>query len=115
MIAPLEAALLAVTVSAIASGQTLFKLASMAWVPGSGLLGLMQVPWFWVGLVVYGGATLAWLMLLRTVPLTLAYPFFSLAFFIVPLLSWWFLGEPLQAKQWLGAVLIAVGVWVSVR
>lgn len=115
MIAPLEAALLAVTVAAISSGQLLFKLASNAWGPGSGLSGLLQVGWFWAGLVVYGGATLGWLMLLRTVPLSVAYPFFALAFFIVPLLSWWVLGEPMGLRQWTGAALIAAGVWVSVR
>ncbi len=115
MIGPIDALLLAATVSAIAGGQLLFKLASMAWVAGSGLGGLLQVPWFWAALVVYGGATLAWLMLLRTIPLSAAYPFFALAFVIVPLLSWWVLNEPITPWKWLGAVLIGLGVWVSAR
>ncbi len=111
----IEALLLTATVAAIASGQVLFKLASTAWPAGSGIDGLLGLGWFWVGLMVYAGATLAWLALLRTVPLSVAYPFFALAFFIVPLLSWWLLGEPLQARQWVGALLIGAGVWVSVR
>jgi len=115
MIAPLEALLLAATVSAIAGGQLLFKLASLAWPAQSGVMGLAQVPWFWLALVVYGAATLAWISLLRTVPLSVAYPFFALAFFIVPLLSWWALGEPMSSRQWMGAALIGLGVWVSSR
>jgi len=111
----LEALLLISTVAAIASGQVVFKLASMAWVPGSGLVGLLGLGWFWIGMVVYGGATLAWLMLLRTVPLSAAYPFFALAFVIVPMLSWWLLSEPVGFRQWMGAVLIMIGVAVSTR
>lgn len=111
----MEALLLTVTVAAIASGQVLFKLASTAWIPGSGMWGLLGLGWFWVGLVVYGGATLAWLALLRTVPLSVAYPFFALAFFIVPLLSWWLLGESVGPRHFVGALLIGAGVWVSVR
>lgn len=111
----MEILLLTATGAAIACGQVLFKVASTAWPQGSGLMGLATVPWFWVALVVYGGATLAWLLALRTVPLSVAYPFFALAFFIVPLLSWWLLGEPVGPRQWIGAVLIAAGVWVSTR
>lgn len=114
-VSALETLLLTATVAAIACGQVLFKVASSAWAPGSGLYGLAVVPWFWVALVVYGGATLAWLMVLRTVPLSIAYPFFALAFFIVPLLSWQLLGEPVGLRQWIGALLIAAGVWVSAR
>lgn len=110
-----EALLLTATVAAIAAGQVLFKMASLAWPAGSGLSGLMGLGWFWVGLVVYGAATLAWLALLRTVPLSVAYPFFALAFFIVPLLSWWLLGETVGPRQWVGALLIGAGVWVSAR
>jgi undecaprenyl phosphate-alpha-L-ara4N flippase subunit ArnE len=112
---PLEALLLTATVAAIACGQVLFKVASSAWPEGSGLWGLAGVPWFWAAILVYGGATLAWLAVLRSVPLSVAYPFFALAFFIVPLLSWWLLGEAVGVWQWVGALLIAVGVWVSAR
>lgn len=115
MISLLDAVLLSLTVAAISSGQMLFKLAAMAWPQDAGLLGLLTVPWFWAALVVYGGATVGWMMLLRSLPLSVAYPFFALAFLIVPLMSWWWLGETLQPRQWAGAALIALGVWVSVR
>lgn len=111
----LQTALLIGTVIAIATGQVLFKLAASAWAQGAGLTGLVQVPWFWVGLVVYGGATLMWLMLLRITPLSVAYPFFALAFVVVPLLSWCFLGEALNWRQGAGALLIVAGVWMAGR
>jgi drug/metabolite transporter (DMT)-like permease len=111
----LEALLLTVTVAAIACGQVLFKMASSAWPVGSGLMGLAGVAWFWAALVIYGAATLAWLALLRTVPLSVAYPFFALAFFLVPVMSWWLLGEDVGIRNWVGALLIGAGVWVSSR
>jgi undecaprenyl phosphate-alpha-L-ara4N flippase subunit ArnE len=115
LISAREGLLLIVSVTAIAGGQIVFKLASLAWLPGSGVMGLIKVGWLLLGLLIYGLATLAWLTLLRTVPLSVAYPFFSLAFLIVPLLSWSFLDEPVRLRQWMGATLIAAGVWVSVR
>lgn len=118
MISSMQALHLAATVLTISAGQLLFKLASAAWGPDNGLggvVGLLHSGWMWAALAVYGLATVAWVALLRTVPLSLAYPFFALAFFIVPLLSWWFLNEPMGLRQWVGAALIALGVWVSAR
>lgn len=111
----LEGLLLMMTVAAIACGQVLFKMASNAWPEGTGVMGLTSVAWFWAALVVYAGATLAWLALLRTVPLSVAYPFFALAFFMVPFMSWWVLGEDVGIRHWVGAILIGAGVWVSSR
>ena len=43
-------------------------------------------------------------------PLHLAYPFMGLAFLIVPLLAWAFLGEPLTWQTLVGGALILAGV-----
>ena len=56
-----------------------------------------------------------WLLVLRKVPLNLAYPFVALAFIFVPVLGHYLLGEPLRLQSLLGAALIGLGVWVSVR
>lgn len=116
MITALQAVLLTGTVLALAAGQVLFKLAaSRLSADGMSVPALFTNIPLWVALLVYGGATIAWLLLLRELPLSVAYPFVALAFFIVPLLSWLLLGEAISSSQWLGAALIVAGVWVSAR
>ncbi|WP_295849934.1 EamA family transporter [uncultured Xylophilus sp.] len=103
------------TVLSLAVGQILFKLAARAMSDGVTLLqATLFNGWLWVSLVVYGLATITWIALLRQLPLNLAYPFVALAFVFVPLLGWWWLGEPLRWQNMAGAALILAGVWVSV-
>ena len=61
-------------------------------------------------LVLYGITTLAWVWILRSAPLHLAYPFMGLAFLIVPTLAWMLLGEPLHWRTLAGGALIMAGV-----
>ncbi len=103
------------TVLAMSAGQILFKMAAQDMAqPASWVQQLLLNPKLWLALLVYGGATLAWVMLLRQVPLNVAYPFVALAFLVVPLLSHWLLGEPLRWQSLVGAAVIVVGVWISV-
>jgi drug/metabolite transporter (DMT)-like permease len=57
-------------------------------------------------------ATGLWVALLREVPLSVAYPFVALAFFLVPLMGHWVLGEALRWQTLAGAAVIVAGVWV---
>nr|WP_024686795.1 EamA family transporter [Pseudomonas asturiensis] len=106
---------ISLTVVALATGQILFKLAS-ATVEFSmaGLWSAMVNVKLIIALVVYAGATVLWLFALKTTPLSIAYPFTAMAFFIVPLLAHFFLGESLNWNTFAGAALIALGVCVSV-
>lgn len=85
----------------IAVGQLLFKSAAGQWrVDGwswTTLRGFLS-PAMLVALFIYAVATLLWVFVLRTVPLSSAYALFSLAFLIVPLLARIFLGEPISAN-----------------
>ncbi|MBF6648520.1 EamA family transporter [Methylobacter sp. BlB1] len=67
-----------------------------------------------VALVVYFFATIMWLLVLKVTPLRVAYPFVALAFFIVPILAHFLLNENISWNTFVGAILIALGVWVSV-
>lgn len=112
----LKQILLAVaTVAMLAVGQVLFKLASSKLdVAGKGLLeSLVWNPTLWIALVVYGVATVAWLFVLQSTPLRMAYPFVALAFVLVPVMAAVFLGEPLRWTTFAGAALIIAGVMVS--
>lgn len=111
------AALLGIT-AMIAGGQTLFKQAALKLqaMPGTGtILGLALIPSFWAALVLYGLGTMWWIWILQTVPLSRAYPFFALAFAVVPLLAWLLFAEKLNLTYALGAALIMAGVVVTAR
>lgn len=102
------------TVSGLAIGQVLFKLAAGRVVAdGTWVDRLLLNPWLIAALTVYALATGTWIALLTRVPLNLAYPFMALAFVIVPLMSAWLLGEPLHWRTLAGAALILGGVWLS--
>ena len=110
-----QLALILITVTALAAGQVLFKLAagSLNFAPGWQLMELLE-PRLVVALVVYALATVLWLAVLRITPLRLAYPFIGLAFVLVPVLAHFILGEPVGLNTFLGAALILLGIWVSV-
>ena len=106
---------ISLTVIALSTGQILFKQASTTL--EFTLSGLWDAAFnikLIIALVVYAGATVLWLMALKHTPLNLAYPFMAMAFFIVPILAHFFLGESLNWNTFAGALIIAVGVWVSV-
>ncbi len=105
-------------VALIAIGQLLFKAAAAQWrVDGfswATLRGFLS-PLMLVALAVYAFATLLWVYVLRTVPLSTAYAMFALAFVVVPLLAHVALGEPLSINAIVGGAIIVLGVVVAVH
>jgi drug/metabolite transporter (DMT)-like permease len=119
--APLSLRWVALTLGCVlllAIGQVLFKIAAGGWrVEGWSLATLRNFlsPPMLVALAVYAIATFAWVFVLRYVPLGAAYPLFSLAFVVTPLLAHFALGEPLAVRTLVGAAIIVIGVVVAVR
>ena len=72
-------------------------------------------PWVMVGLVSAFLASLAWIAAMTKFELSHAYPFMSLNFIVVLLLSGWLLHEPLTPLKILGVALIAIGPLVAAR
>ena len=60
-------------------------------------------------------ASLAWMAAMTKFDLSRAYPFMSLNFVIVLLLSGWILGEPFTSSKILGVALIVAGTLVVAR
>lgn len=92
----------------LSAGQVLFKFAART-IDFSRPATFLSLP-LGVALVLYGGATILWLLVLSKIPLTVAFPFYGLVFLLVPLLSWTILKEPLNLPIFIGSAVIAVGV-----
>lgn len=103
------------TVLGIAAGQVLFKLGALASnaVPeGTSLVLRYANGYLITAFAVYVAATVAWIYVLKTVPLNMAYPFMSLAFVVVPIAAYFFAGEPLAWNHLVGGLVIAGGIWL---
>lgn len=101
-----------VCVVMIAAGQLLFKLSTNA-MKAQGIEGLLNpraMVILAIALVVYGAATIGWVLVLRQAPLNRVYPLMALAFVLVPLGSRLFLGEALAPQYWGGVALLVAGL-----
>ena len=67
------------------------------------------------GISLYGLGVFFWLYALSKVELSIAYPFFSLSYVLVMLLSWGFLGESISPLRWVGVATICLGVFLISR
>lgn len=97
--------LVLINVVLLVAGQILWKRASAA-----GLGGALTSPAFWVGLGLYGVATILWLEVLRRLPLSLAYPLQALAYPAGVAAAFVLLHEPVPASRWVGVAVIVAGV-----
>jgi multidrug transporter EmrE-like cation transporter len=103
---------------AIAIGQILFKRAAREVSDTSGVSWLLEVaklPTMWLAVGLYGAATLLWVRILTTVPLSRAYPFMALAFIFVPAAGYVFFQESITIRYAVGTMLLVAGVIVIAR
>ena len=103
------------TVLGIAAGQVLFKLGALtsnAVPEGVSLVARYLNGYLVAAFAVYVVATVAWIYVLKTVPLNVAYPFMALAFVVVPLVAHFFVGEPLAWNHLVGGLVIGAGILI---
>jgi multidrug transporter EmrE-like cation transporter len=97
-------------------GHLSLKLAARTLQPIAGWQGLMTAtvlnPWLIAGISLHVLALGLWVVGLRQVELSVAYPFIALGLVLVTLLSWGVLDERLVVTHWLGLALITAGVLV---
>jgi uncharacterized membrane protein len=79
------------------------------------LIGLLFDPAIFSGFAAAFLASLAWMAAMTKFELSHAYPFMSLNFVIVLILSAWLLGEPLSVPRVLGISFIVIGTVVAAR
>lgn len=103
------------TVLLLSIGQILFKVASakIDFSERGILYGVILNPTLFFALLIYGVATIAWLLVLKDTPLRLAYPIQAIAFILVPLGAFFLLNEPLRLNTFIGAAIIIFGVYIS--
>ncbi|NSX56573.1 transporter [Parasulfitobacter algicola] len=101
---------------AIAVGQVLFKMASsnLGAVSLNSFLRLLIDPIFIVAIVLYGSATVIWVFVLKSVPLSLAYMFMALTYCIVPVLAYYFFDEAIGWQYFVGTLFILAGLAIIV-
>jgi undecaprenyl phosphate-alpha-L-ara4N flippase subunit ArnE len=76
---------------------------------------LARSPWAWVWFFSYALSTVLWLVVLRNVPLSQAFPILGLQFALVPIASRLLLKERMGGTQWLGVATIVIGVMLVGR
>ena len=79
------------------------------------VVSVLLDPWVLSSLFAAFLASLAWIAAMSKFELSHAYPFMSLNFVVVLVLSVWFLNEPLTAAKVIGVAMIAIGTIVVAR
>jgi len=79
------------------------------------LICLVFDPWIFSGFFAAFLASLAWMAAMTKFDLSHAYPFMSLNFLLVLLLSAWLLSEPMTTQKLIGVTLIVIGTYVASR
>ena len=72
-------------------------------------------PWTIAGMVAYGLSFVLWILALREVPLTIAYPFMGLTLVLVAILGVVVLGETLSVAKLGGMGLVCAGLVLIAR
>jgi undecaprenyl phosphate-alpha-L-ara4N flippase subunit ArnE len=100
----------------LAAGQLLFKAVAVRTpeiTDASGLLPLIFQPLLWLAILLYGAATLLWVVLLQQIPLSRAYPFVALGFVLVPVAGALLYGDALTLRFALGTLCILAGIYLA--
>lgn len=99
----------------LSAGQIFFKLAAPQIRIGSirdTALSLALNPHLVIGVAIYGLATLLWVVVLRDVPLSRAYPVTALGMLLVPAIGLFLFKEPFSWSLVGGGALMIAGVYI---
>lgn len=92
-------------------GQLCQKKAVQDWQEESvSILDKLLNPWLVAAIFLMGLGLLAWLFILPSVPLNIAYPMLSLNFVFITLAARFWFHEPTHLRHWLGVASIMFGV-----
>jgi drug/metabolite transporter (DMT)-like permease len=112
---PLQALKVFLVVVLLSIGQIFFKLAAPQLRTGSlrdMVFSMALNPSLIAALVIYGVATLLWVIVLREVPLSRAYPITALGMLLVPLIGLLLFKEPFSWSLVVGGALMTAGIYI---
>lgn len=95
-------------------GMQIYGEVSVASVWGQ-LIPIFKIPHVLTGFLLYALSSVLWIAVVSNVDLSLAYPMVSLAYVVVFLASWLFLGEQISPVRAAGLAIIVTGVLVISR
>lgn len=104
-----------ICVIGIAVGQILFKLSAASLKQTGSFFDPKTLAILFTAFALYGLTTIAWVWVLQKIDLGRVYPLMAMAFVLVPIGSYLFLGEKFQPQYFFGVALIVIGIIVAVR
>ena len=100
----------------LAVGQLLFKKAAMVMQGEDSIILLIKHSltniWLISAVILYFLATIIWVLILRYVPLSVAYPFTAITFVVVPLASYILYADPYSWRLGLASILIFISIFL---
>lgn len=104
-----------ICVIGIAVGQILFKLSAISIQRTGNFFDSSVVVTLFSAFALYGVTTIAWVWVLQKIELGRVYPLMALAFVLVPIGSYIFLGERFQPQYFVGVAMIVIGIVITVK
>lgn len=119
MITPLQILLVVIGVAFGAAGAICLKIGAVAieyrggWFDAACQMAMS--PFVVAGLVLYVIPSLIWIVLLKSMPLSLLQPLLSITYVVTPLMAMLVLSETISPLRWAGIATIVVGVCIVAR
>jgi drug/metabolite transporter (DMT)-like permease len=109
--------LLLLNVFLLLSGQMLWKVGASSITEWSGqtFLYLLRSPHFIGGGLLYVIATFIWMYIISKMPFSIAYPLQSLSYVLGVLAAYFYFHENVQITQWIGVIVIIIGVYLIAK
>ena len=82
---------------------------------GPSVKALVQQPFVWGGLALFGISAIVWLVVLSRASLSFAYPFASITYILILLFDHFVLDETVPPLRWAGVAAIALGIFLVSR
>lgn len=106
------------TVALVTIAELFLKQGAMGTAPEkTDWLGLSSLssPHVWIGAVLLVLSSVTWILVLRVLPLYLAFTLSSVVHVTIPVCSWLVLGEAIHPIRWTGIALVLAGIWIIAR
>jgi drug/metabolite transporter (DMT)-like permease len=109
---------LSLTIVLITVSEVFLKRGAEATAPAyTDWLGLASLssPHVWLGAALLALSSVTWILVLRALPLYLAFTLCSVIHVTIPVASWLWLGDKISGVRWAGIALVLAGIWLVAR